>query len=142
MNAMKGVTLIELMIVVAIVGIIAAWAIPNYTDYVTRSRVTEAHATLASQRVRMEQFFQDNRTYVGACAAGTVAPPMTDTSHFAFTCTGLAATAFTLTATGTAGGVNGFRYTVNEANARATTNAPAGWSTNPSCWVIRKDGSC
>ncbi len=143
MKAMKGMTLIELMIVVAIIGIIAAWAIPNYSDYVTRSRLTEAHSTLASQRVKMEQYFQDNRTYVGACAAGTVAPPMTNTTNFTFSCSNLTATSFTLDATGaTSTNTSGFVFTINEANARATTGAHSGWTANATCWIMRKDGTC
>ena len=143
MNGMRGFTLIEAMIVVAIIGIIAAWAIPNYTDYVTRSRLTEATSTLAGQRVKMEQYFQDNRTYVGACAAGTVAPPMTNTTNFTFACSNLTATGFNLTATGAVGtNTSGFVFTVNEANARATPGVNTGWTANATCWVSRKDGSC
>jgi hypothetical protein len=44
-------------------------------------------------RVKMEQFFQDNRTYVGACAGGTVAPKPDDSTNFAYTCPTLAANA-------------------------------------------------
>lgn len=142
MKTSTGFTLTELMIVLAIIGIIAAWAIPNYSDYVTRSRLTEAHATLAGQRVKLEQYFQDNRTYAGACNNGTVAPPMVDTNHFTYSCSGLSATAFTLTAKGVGGGTSGFVFTIDEANARVTSSAPSGWTTNNSCWVMRKDGSC
>ena len=76
MNKQSGFTLIELMIVVAIVGILATIAYPSYTDYVIRGRIPDATSGLAAKRVQMEQFFQDNRTYVGApaCAADMQRP--------------------------------------------------------------------
>jgi type IV pilus assembly protein PilE len=143
MKSALGMTLIELMIVVAIAGILAAVGYPMYADYVIRGRLTEAFSTLGAQGVRMEQFFQDQRTYAGACATGTVAPPMTDTAYFTYTCPTLSATAYTLTATG-AGSMAGFTYTLNQANAQVTTSLPSSWTLpSPStCWVRSKDGSC
>lgn len=143
MKRMQGMTLIEVMIVVTILGIISAFAIPSYREYSTRGQLTEAYAALAMQRVKLEQYFQDNRTYDGACTDGTVAPPIPDTDHFTFACDDLTASTFTLTATGVTGsGTDGFIFSLNEANTRATTAAPTGWTTNASCWVMRKDGSC
>src|SRR5258708_6947981 len=66
-----GFTLIEVMIVVAIVGVLAAIALPNYSDYVKRSKIIEATSVLSDLRVRYEQFFLDNRTYTGGCAVFT-----------------------------------------------------------------------
>ena len=63
-----GFTLIELMVVCAIVAILAAIAIPAYSDYIKRSHIIEATSRLSDLRVRLEQFFLDNRTYTGACA--------------------------------------------------------------------------
>lgn len=71
-KSMRGFTLIEIMIVVAIIGALAAIAIPMYNDYVVKARINEAVGGLSDLRVKMEQFFQDNRTYAGACVAGTV----------------------------------------------------------------------
>jgi len=137
-----GFSLVELLVVVAIIGILAAIAVPQYSDYVTRSKITEATATLSEHRVRMEQFFQDNRTYAGACTAGTVAPVPTG-RYFTYACSALTATTFTVTATGVAAeGMNGFVFTINQANARATTGVPAGWATNTNCWVTKKGGVC
>lgn len=141
MQKNKGFTLIELMVVVAIIGILASVAIPAYGDYVTRSKISEAVAGLSDMRVRMEQFFQDNRTYVGACAANTVAPLVPNTSNFTFACSNQNITTYTVTATGV-GSMNGFVYTVNQANTRATTGVKSGWTANASCWVTKKDGSC
>lgn len=143
MKRARGFTLIELLIVIAIIGIIAAIAVPQYGDYVTRSKLTEAHATLSEHRVKMEQHFQDNRTYVGACAPGTVAPTPTG-RYFTYACSNLTATTFTVTATGVAGqGMNGFVFTINQANARATTTVATGWNgAGSTCWVTNKAGGC
>ncbi len=139
MRRHQGFTLIEVMIVTAIIAILAAIAIPSYSEYILRSRITEATGGLSGMRVKMEQYFQDNRTYVGACVSTTVAAlPTAD--KFTFSCSGLSGSAYLVTATGT-GPMAGFTYTINESNTRATT-ATAGWGTNASCWVLTKSGSC
>lgn len=138
-----GFTLIEMMVTVAIAAILAAIAMPAYSDYVTRSRISQATSNLSSMRVKLEQYYQDNRTFAGACAAGTVAalPPADD---FTYSCPVLTASAYTIQATGVAPGLmNGFTYTIDQANNKATTALPGGWGTAPvSCWVINKGGAC
>ena len=62
---LAGFTLIEVMITVAVVAILAAVAMPQYFDYVTRSRLVEAKTNLVDMRTRLEQFFLDNRAYPG-----------------------------------------------------------------------------
>ncbi|MBU0752075.1 MAG: prepilin-type N-terminal cleavage/methylation domain-containing protein [Gammaproteobacteria bacterium] len=151
MNKPSGFTLIELLIVIAIIAALAAIAIPNYTEYIMRSKITEAVATLSDLRVRMEQFFQDNRTYVGACAPATLAPLPAATTNFRFECTtacggaagnSLTATTYTLRACGISS-MNGFEYTVDEANTQVTVALPAGWNgAGNNCWVTRSGGGC
>jgi type IV pilus assembly protein PilE len=75
-NTQSGFTLIELMISVAIVGILAAIAYPSYQDKVIKSRRTDAQGALLGFANAMERYFTENNTYKGA--AGTMAAP-TDT---------------------------------------------------------------
>ena len=138
----KGFTLIEVMIVVAIVAILASIAVPAYNDYVTRSKISEAVANLSDMRTRMEQYFLDNRTYVGACAAGTVAPLPTG-KYFDYACSNLFPTTYDITATGKASaGMGEFIYNINQNNERTTVGVGPGWTLTLTCWTLRKDGSC
>ena len=64
--------MIEVMIVVAIVAILAAIALPNYSDYVKRGKIIEATSGLSDMRTRYEQFYLDNRTATGTFYRGAL----------------------------------------------------------------------
>ena len=136
-----GFTMIEVMMVVAIVAILAAIALPNYSDYIKRGKIIEATSALGDLRTRYEQFFLDNRTYVGGCA---VIKPVVNTARaFDIDCPGESATAYSGTATGKAAeGMSLFTYTIDQNNAKTSTITAPGWTGNPTCWATRKDGSC
>jgi type IV pilus assembly protein PilE len=124
-----GFTLIELLITVTIVGILAAIAVPSYTNYIRRGQIEEATAALSSGRVALEQYFLDNRKYTGG-------PCPVATSHFTMECR-LGDATYVVKATGN-GASSGFEYTIDEKNAR-TTAGP--WGSG-ACWIDRKGGSC
>lgn len=142
MKASHGFTLIEVMIVVVIVAILVAIAIPNYADYLTRSRTAEPASVLSDARALMEQYFQDNRAYGDdeVCGATAAAPP---NANFTYACTlGDTRQTYTWKATGT-GPMAGFQYTINEVNARTSSIAAgAAWPARASvgCWITSRSG--
>lgn len=132
LNRQSGFTLIELMIVVVVIGILASIAVPNYTAYVKRGKAAEATSTLANARVQIEQYFQDNLTYVGGpCPAAG--------KNFTYACL-IGAATYTFTATGVAAeGMGDFEFTINEANAKTSKFDSA---TSVNCWLTSKGGTC
>ena len=141
----RGFTLIELMITVAVIAVLAAVALPSYREYVVRSQLVDASNGLSSFRANMERHFQDNRSYatVGAFTNPCgLALAQRTVGNFVISCSaGPTATTFTLLATGS-GSVTGFGFTITQDDVRATTAAPAGWSTCASQWMLKKGQSC
>jgi type IV pilus assembly protein PilE len=146
MEQSRGFTLIELMITIAIIAILAAVAVPAYNDYVLRGKMTEAFNGLSDFRVRMEQFYQDNRRYDGGGLGGCGAAAPTGTKYFTFACAPdatLPSQTYLATATGVDGqGTTGFAYTINEKAQRVTTAVATGWANQNCGWVRRRDGAC
>jgi len=131
-RAEGGYTLVEMMIVVAILGILGAVAIPAYRGYISAGKEAEAKAGLSNIALLEEQFFAQNRTYVtGAnatalnAAIGFTAEP--DTSYTWSVVAGASgniATSFKATADGSAKGLPVF--TIDEANNK-TRDGVVGW---------------
>lgn len=100
-TVMTGFTLLELLITVAIIGVLATIAYPSYTDFVKRSNRTEGQRELLHIAGLMEQYFLDNRTYTTdlkklGFSSSTV---YTDSELYSITATAGDANVFTLTAT-------------------------------------------
>ncbi len=140
----NGFTLIELMIVVAVVGILTTIALPSYNSYIARGKITDAVASLADYRVKMEQYFQDNRNYGTADADCPVV--VVGSKYFTYTClvgTATPTVAYIATITSIAGSLGSatgdYTYTINQANVKSTTKFKGTSYSTKNCWLIRGD---
>lgn len=138
-----GFSLIELMVALVIASIVAAFALPAYREHLMRSYVPEATSGLLLAGLRLEQAYQDRRSYRDGEVCGITLPT---SERFVFRCeTSADGQSFLLTATGNEGSVmQGFAYTLDQLGNARTTALPAGWGglLPLNCWVVRRGVGC
>jgi type IV pilus assembly protein PilE len=137
-----GFSLIELMVALAIAAIIGAVALPSYRDHMMRTRIPEATSGLLLTAMRLEQFYQDRRSYREGEACGAALPR---SAFFDFRCEPANdGQGFLLVATGAAGGVmDGFVYTLDQQGNAQTAALPEAWGRAPlACWINRRGAAC
>lgn len=130
-----GFTLIEVMIVVALIAVISAVAYPSYQSYILRSHRTDAKAALSNAAQRMERFYTEKLTFNGAALGAGTNDIATTTSldkyyTIGFDTSPTSGTACSATAT-----------TSSVANAYRLCATPTGSQANDSCGVFSLDNS-
>jgi type IV pilus assembly protein PilA len=125
----KGFTLIELMIVVAIIGILAAVAIPAYQDYIARAQVSEAVSLLSSGKAAMAEHFTDHGYWPASSSTVMGSTTGKYTASIAITGTPTTLGTLTLTATMQVSGVN--TAITNGTLMLFTTDGGKVWNCSP-----------
>ncbi len=141
-NAMSGFNLIELMIVVVIISIIAAVALPSYQESVAKSKRSDAQGALYGLASVMERSFTENNTYVGVTLGTNVGdifnnqvPVDGGTKYYDLSVAPVTTTTYTLTAT-RFGSMSTDRcgdFTLASTNAQNIANQDAG-TVRADCW--------
>ena len=101
---MRGITLIELLIVVVVISILAAVAYPNYQEFTARAKRNEARAALLRLAINQERFYLNNNTFTAVLSDVGFAGSMTENGYYEIAVTAANASNFTATATYQHGG--------------------------------------
>ena len=136
----QGFTLIELMIVIAIIGILAAIAIPSYNDYIARSQVSEAVSLMSGGKTPMAEFFADNGRWPLAASSVMGTTSGKYTQSIGITAGSAATTPVTLTATMKPSGVN---VQIQSKTITLTSTSGTNWTCkNGTVLPVHVPGSC
>lgn len=134
MKYMRGVTLLELMIVVVILGILTAIAYPSYRQFIERAKRTEARALLLRIAVDQERFYLQNNTFGTMTQLQYDEPQITDSDAYSVTITANSASNFSATATYQLGGEEAGKCLTFTIDGRGTkTSLP-----DTDCWTRRQ----
>ncbi len=128
----KGFSLIELMIVLAIIGVLSAIAYPSYDSYMKKSRRSDAKIALQAMADKQERFYLQNNTYTTNTA--NVGGTGTEKNYYVLSIDSADVNAFALTATAAAGGPQSNDTTTNSGDCTIIKLTSAGAKTPSACW--------
>ena len=135
MRCMRGITLMELMIVIVIVGILAAIAYPNYREFAARAKRTEAKAVLLEIAANQERYYLNANRFGTLAELGYASPLITDSGSYTVTIPVNDAGNFTATADYNSPGSEFDRcssFTIDGTGSKTSTGSIA------NCWTDQR----
>lgn len=133
----QGFSLLELMIVVAIIGLLSTIAYPSYKSYVLRSNRSDALAALERDQVSLERCYAQNYSYNAACTGLPTFPHNSPQNYYSIAISNLGVSTYTLTATPIGNQTQDTTcasITLDQANQKNGTDTSGNAQT--SCWVL------
>lgn len=133
----SGFTLIEIVITLALIGILATIAYPSYIDYIIRSHRSDAFSTLTQLQLTLERCYAQSFSYSAACTALPTFPVTSPQNYYSVTLSNLTASTYTLTATPIGTQINDTTcatMSINQANVK--TAADSSGTAQKACWNL------
>ncbi len=132
-KSMRGVTLIELMIVIVVLSILVAVGYPNYQEFTARAKRNEARAALLMLATNQERFYLNNNTFTADMTqlGFSASPATTETGYYRVQVTAADASNFTATATYLQGGSEAGKCSTFTIDGRGNKTS----SPDPDCWT-------
>ncbi len=135
-HTLLGFTLVEILIAMAIIGILTTIAYPSYLNYVLKSRRSDALSTISQDQIILERCYAQNFAYNAACAAMPAFPQTSPQGYYTITLTNLSASTYTLTATPLGTQVKDttcMSMSANQAGVKTALDNSA--AASPKCWT-------
>ena len=135
MKKINGFTLIELIIAVAIIGILTALTYPTYINFLLQSRRTDALTALIQAQFTLESCYAQNFSYIQKCGLLPTFPHPSEQGYYYITLTHLGTSTYTLQATPTGTQTKDKQctnFTLNQTNVKTAIDATD--TIQPDCW--------